>query len=250
MNYSHSRIDVFYQCKLRYKLQYVDGISPERESIETFMGSQVHKALYKLYRDLQLSQIDTKKELTRSYRDGWENNWHRGVFVTRRGFKPRDYRDKGELFVGSFYDHHYPFDDGITVLLEESIVFPLDSEGKYHIHGVIDRLVDKSNGRYEIHDYKTSKNLPEQRVLDSDRQLAIYQLAVQHSFPDMRDIDLVWHYLAFNKELRSRRSDKELEDLKIRIMSMIEIIENSDRYEANKSPLCGWCNYSHICPAN
>ena len=110
--------------------------------------------------------------------------------------------------------------------------------------------MDRGNGRYEIHDYKTSKNLPDQRTLDSDRQLAIYQLAVQHSFPNIRDIELVWHYLAFDKELRSRRSDKELENLKAWLNSMINVIENCERYGANKSPLCGWCVYSHICPEN
>ncbi len=55
----------------------------------------------------------------------------------------------------------------------------LDEEGEYKVGGAIDRLDEDDEGIYEIHDYKTSETLSEQKKLDDDRQLGLYQIGVQ-----------------------------------------------------------------------
>jgi putative RecB family exonuclease len=104
------------------------------------------------------------------------------------------------------------------------------------------------SGRYEIHDYKTSGRLPSQADIDADRQLALYQLAVEATWPDALEIELVWHYLVFGKELRSRRTPKALEGLKRSTITVIDRIEADTEFTPIKSSLCRWCAYQDICP--
>ncbi len=51
-----------------------------------------------------------------------------------------------------------------------------------------------------------SKAFSLQSYFDSDRQLALYQLGVQDMFDDASEVDLVWHYLVFDWEIRSQRA--------------------------------------------
>ena len=58
--------------------------------------------------------------------------------------------------------------------------FDLGSEN-YRLRGVIDRLEKTKEDTLEIHDYKASGNLPTQDKLDEDRQLALYQIALEEA---------------------------------------------------------------------
>jgi putative RecB family exonuclease len=103
-------------------------------------------------------------------------------------------------------------------------------------------------GIYEVHDYKTGSTLPSEADLLNDRQLPLYQMGVQRKFPDARDVRLVWHYLAFNQELRSARSPGALESLKSRTVDLIRKIEATREFPPTESALCRWCDYQDICP--
>ena len=61
--YSHSRLGTFQQCRYKYKLQYIDKIKVELESIEAFMGKRVHETLEKLYKDLKFQKLNSNEEL-------------------------------------------------------------------------------------------------------------------------------------------------------------------------------------------
>jgi putative RecB family exonuclease len=72
-------------------------------------------------------------------------------------------------------------------------------------------------------------------------------IGVKNIYPDVKDVKLIWHFLAFDKELDSTRSDKELENLKRDTIKLIDKIEKEERFEANPSYLCDWCEYKSIC---
>ncbi len=40
------------------------------------MGSRVHEALEKLYRDLKVTKLNTLEEILDFYRQDWEKNWN------------------------------------------------------------------------------------------------------------------------------------------------------------------------------
>jgi len=116
---------------------------------------------------------------------------------------------------------------------------------------VIDRVVQREDGVYEIHDYKTSGHLPDQDTLNKDRQLALYQLGLQDRWKDVKEVELVWHFLVFDKELRSSRSKEQLKQLKEETIDLINEIEKAKReddFPAKESKLCDWCEFGELCP--
>jgi putative RecB family exonuclease len=115
--------------------------------------------------------------------------------------------------------------------------------------GIINCLDKAADGTLEIHDYKSSGKLPTQSDVDSDKQLALYQLAVHQSYPDVKKIELVWHYVLFDTELRSTRTEKELNQLEIEYQELIDEIDNAKKFPTYESMLCNWCGYQEYCPA-
>jgi len=63
--YSHSKLSTYENCPRQYKLRYIDRIKPpeEEEGIEAFLGSRVHEALEKLYKELILTKINALEDL-------------------------------------------------------------------------------------------------------------------------------------------------------------------------------------------
>ncbi len=251
--YSHSRLQTYENCPLQFKYKYVEKIETEVEqTIEAFLGSGVHDALEKLYRDLKMTKEVSPDELLSYFNQIWQKNWLDSILAVRKEYKAEDYRKLGEKCVADYYHHYFPFDQGKTLGLEQIILIPLDEEGKYRIRGYVDRIAQTKDGRYEIHDYKTSGHLPDQATLDSDRQLALYQIAVESRWKDVKKIDLVWHYLAFDKEMRSQRAPQELKELKARTVELINHIEKAkkeNRFSPHESNLCDWCQFYSLCPA-
>jgi len=147
--YSHSRLEAFKSCPLKYKFNYIDKIKREEEGIEAFLGSRFHEVMEKIYKGL-------------------------------------------------------PF-------------------RKY-------------------------SSLPEQSKMDEDRQLALYQIGIQNMWKDVYNVELVWHYVAFDKEIRSKRTEEELDELKKDTIDLIKKIEATREFLPNESTLCGWCYYKDICP--
>ena len=248
-SFSHSRIGSFENCPLQYKFSYIDNIKVEAEdTVETFLGSRVHEALEKLYRDKRFEKLMSLEELLEYYKKLWEENWKDTVIIVKKEYNQENYRKMGERYITDYYNRHKPFDRGKIIGLETMDLLPLDEGGNYKFHIRIDRLVDMGNGMYEVHDYKTNAKLPKQEELDEDRQLAMYSLWVRRRFKDFKKVRLVWHFLAVDKEMDSFRTKKQLEDLRDEVMEQIKKIEAAEEFPANVSWLCDWCLYKSICP--
>ena len=246
--YSHSQLSTYENCPYQYKLHYIDKIEAETEGIEAFMGSRVHDALEKLYRDHKLTKSNTLDDVVRYYHEVWEKNWNGMILITRQGYDADDYRRLGEKCLSDYYRRYSPFDQGRTLGLEEFINFRLDEERDYRIRGYIDRLVLVDDSVLEIHDYKTSSRLPTQEDVDTDRQLSFYQMGVEGRWKDIREIRLIWHYLAFDAEIRSLRTPEQLREIRQQTLDLIQRIETDTELLPKEGPLCAWCDYQALCP--
>jgi len=246
--FSHSRILSYETCPLRYKYAYVDEIIPEGETAETYLGTRVHEALEKLYRNLEYGKLMSKKELLSFFNREWGKNWTDSIIIVREEFTQENYRKMGEKYLIDYYKRYKPFKEGKVVDLEITDFLLLDEEGEYNFFIRIDRLVDAGDGLYEIHDYKTNTELPAQKSLDEDRQLAMYSIWVRQEFEDCRNVRLVWHFLAFDKEMYSYRTEDQLEYLKQDVLAKVKVIDAAKKFPANASKLCLWCLYKRICP--
>lgn len=248
--FSHSRLSTFEQCKLKYKLRYIDRIIPETEkTIESHLGGTVHSALEWLYTEVKKSRIPSVEELLVFYSKEWEKEYEDEIPIVKKYLTKEDYFNRGIKFLVDYYQSHTPFKDN-TIDVEKEIFLDLDENGEYKIRGFIDRLVyNLETGEYEVHDYKTSGNLPDQDKIDNDRQLALYSIAVREIYGNDKKVRLVWHYLFFNKKIVSERTDEQLEQLREDTINLIKEIENTEDFEPTKSTLCNWCEYKDICPA-
>ena len=65
-----------------------------------------------------------------------------------------------------------------------------------------------------------------------------------------KEVKLIWHFLNYNKKIVSKRTDQQLEELKLDILNLIGQIKEEKEFPHNKSILCNWCEYKDICPAH
>lgn len=248
--YSHSRLSAYETCPLKYRYAYVDRVKLERmpESIEAFMGKRVHETLEKLYSDRMISKEDTLDDLSEYYGGIWGKNWSEDVQIVRKDLTAENYYETGLRCIADYFKRYAPFSQGRVLKLEAPVYINIDG---YKLMGYIDRLDFLGDGRYEIHDYKTSRSLPAQSYFDDDRQLALYQIGVHNMWKDAENVDLVWHYLVYDREMRSCRSPECLERLKASVVGVIQRIEVAEKeydFPASESGRCNWCEYRPLCP--
>jgi putative RecB family exonuclease len=245
--YSHSRLSCFEQCPLKFKFSYIDKIETEiEETVETFLGSRVHETLEKLYKDLKFQKLILLKDLMDFYNREWRKNWNDAIIIVRKEYEEENFRKMGERFISDYYERYRPFDQSKTIGLETQNTVDLDDKHKIHIR--IDRLCLTEDTVYEIHDYKTSNSLPTQDKLDKDRQLAVYAYGIKKMYPDASKVKLIWHYLAFDKEMSSQRTPEQLEKLRKEVIELINKIEACKTFPSRTSALCDWCEFQMMCP--
>lgn len=247
--YSHSRLSCFEQCPYRFKLRYIDKVIPEIDkSIEAHLGTCVHDSLEWLYNIIKkTNNVPSVNRLIDKYIEAWEKNYKPEIKIVRNNMKPKDYFNKGVEFLMNYFTKHQPFSDG-TIECEKKIMINLDEKGEYKLQGFIDRLVQNiDNGVLEIHDYKTANSLPTKEKIEQDRQLALYSIAIKEIYGEDKEVVLIWHYLAHNTKITSRRTNEQLEKLKRETLELIKKIENTSEFSACKSVLCDWCEYKSMC---
>ena len=252
--YSHSSLSSFEQCPRRFFYGYVEkpDIEPV-ETVEAFLGTRVHETLEQLYKLALAGRLMDLGATLALYEAEWERNWRDDVLIVRPDLSAADYRQVGRDGLEKYYRRHHPFDATQTLRLEARVLLDLDDSGRYRLRGYVDRIARRPDGAYEIHDYKTSGHLPTQAEADTDRQLALYQIGLAGMWPDVRDVDLVWHYLRFDTDIVSRRAPKQLDAVRSACIATIDDIESrgpdESEFPTKPSPLCKWCEFESVCPA-
>jgi len=222
-------------------------LKPEVEStIDAFVGSCVHKTLELLYRDLLKTKLNTLEDLLLFYDEVWRVDWKDSILINNKNFNKKHYYDLGKKCIRNYYEQYSPFDHDQTLGIEKNINMKW---GEYEITGYIDRLAREKRGVYSIHDYKTG-SMMEQAYADKDRQLALYSIAVKEKFKQANEVKLIWHYVQFGEDVVSKRTDKELKELKNNILYLIKEInkaEDEDNFPAIENK-CDWCGFWKHCP--
>lgn len=248
--YSHSKIETFEQCKLKFKYRYLDKIIPKiAKSIEAHLGEIVHRTLEWLYVQVLENKIPSINEVITFYSEKWEENYSQDMPIFNKTLTAKDYFNRGVEFLVNYYMKHHPFQDN-TIATEKKIEIDLDELGNKKLVGYIDRLAHNlENDEIEIHDYKTSNSLLFKEKAENSRQLSIYSLAIKEMFGKEKKVCMVWHFLAHDMKVCLRKTNEELQELKKEIIRIISEIENTIDFPPTKSQLCYWCEYQkEICP--
>ena len=247
MNYSHSRISCFENCKYQYKLRYIDRVKVDTPTtIEMFLGSQVHDTLEKLYKDLKFQKLLTIEQLLDYYKEEWKKKYSKDILIVKKEYTPAHYKKMGESYIKNYYNHYHPFDEYTILGLETNNFLQLKDKTSYSVR--IDKLASKAN-TYYVCDYKTNQRMFEQEYADKDRQLAMYSIWVKEKYPDAKKVVLLWHMLAFDKEVKSTRTDSELKELKKTVLRTIKEMEECKSFPTTVTKLCDYCIYKHLCPS-
>jgi RecB family exonuclease len=247
--YSHSRLSSFENCRKQFEFRYIQKIPSETESIEAFVGKRVHEILERLYLFVGRGQIPGVEKVVDRYQKLWDETYDADrVRIIREGTPLAFYRNLGESCLRGYYLRHYPFGDSETLGIEKRVVFPLDEAGEYKMQGIIDRISRARDGVIEVHDYKTGARVPAQKMLDGDRQLALYQIGLTRQFGEDQPFRLVWHYVAKNQIRVSTRTPEQLAKLRETTIARIDEIQSATEFPAKKISLCPWCEYKNRCP--
>jgi putative RecB family exonuclease len=253
MLYSHSRLETFESCRLKFKYQYiVKPDVPKRDSVEAYLGTRVHETLEALYKHKLMGKVWSREEFLRHYENIWERNKSDSIYIVNREYDLSHYFRQGYTALENYWDRYYPFDSEKTIALEKRVLISLDDSNRYRLQGYIDRLSRAEDGSWHIRDYKTKRTLPSQQEADQDRQLALYQLGVQELWGDTENVELIWHYLIFDEEIRSVRDHANLEKVRLDTIHLIQEVERAiaaDDLPYRESALCDWCDFFDICPA-
>ena len=247
--YSHSKIETFEQCRLKFKYRYIDKIIPEvAKGIEAHLGGIVHSTLEWLYIQILKNIIPSINDVISFYSDEWQENYSEDMPIVNKTMTAKDYFNRGVEFLVNYYMKYHPFQDN-TIATEKRIEIDLDTTGDKKIIGYIDRLAHNlETNEIEIHDYKTSNSTLFKDKAENSRQLSIYSLAIKEMFGAEKNICMIWHFLAHDMKVCLRKTNQELESLKKELIEIINLIEATKDFSPTKSQLCYWCEYMNICP--
>ena len=249
--YSHSRISTYENCPYKYKLHYIDKVKVDvLTTIEAFMGDMVHQTLEHLYKLKKFKKRVALNVLIKFYRDLWDKNYSDDILIVKaekEKVTANNYKKMGEKYITHYYERMKPFEEMTILGLETQDRMTLPDGNQWHVR--IDKLGCDSEGNYFVCDYKTNSRMKDQEEADEDRQLALYSIWVKDKFKDAKSVKLVWHMLAFNKEVISERTDEQLAKLQQEVIELIKKIENAKDFPTNVTALCNYCGFRSICPS-
>lgn len=247
--FSPSKLSVYQNCPRRYQYRYVDKISRQRKTPETVVGVAVHSAFEELYELARGGKVMPLADALAAYEREFAEGWDGAVVEKDERFAKDDWRKVGADCVRLYHEAHAPFDADRTVAIEKRVGFPITVDGReYRIEGFVDRLALAKDGAFEIVDYKTAKNLPNQEHADADWQLALYELAVRREWPDAKEVRLKWHYVRHGKTLVSVRDEAARARMLADVTALVSRIKHDHEFKTNKTVLCDWCEYKDLCP--
>lgn len=242
MKTSFSALNTFQSCPLKYKYQVIDRIGTPK-SPEAVFGTLIHSTLQFVHAGGFLPP--TEKDALQFFATKWNPDVFKNELQERTAFA------QGVRIIQQYFHKNDPAKIQI-VDLESRFSIDLDDEEKgekHYISGFIDRI-DKTSDGYEIIDYKTSKKLPPQEIVDNNLQLSIYLLAFLKRYPNFKDIEKVKLSLFFvhhGEKLTTTKTKEDLQKVKGELLEAIHALEETD-FPAIVTPLCAWCGYQKMCP--
>tara|TARA_Y100000814_G_scaffold108980_1_gene77023 strand:+ start:1159 stop:1968 length:810 start_codon:yes stop_codon:yes gene_type:complete len=249
--YSYSQLSTFKNCPQKYKIQYIDKVKNNDESIESFLGKRIHESLEWLYQKSKKDSFISFDRLSKKFVDIWNNSWHSNIYEAYNPYKKNKAILNKEqymkialnnlsLFYSKFFNHN-----NNHKYTEHN--FDIDINGK-NFKGVIDRI-DVFESYIDIIDYKTGKTKKKLTVMDKI-QLYIYQLFVKEKYRDKK-IFLNWLYVNSNgDQKRISISEKDEKKYKKKVLSIINDMDSSvaeNSFPSKESFLCNWCYYWNEC---
>ena len=247
---SASDIDLYRTCPLKYKFARVFAI-PQEPTINQRFGILIHQVLERFHTEAMKADALGPAGDSSGYGSGPPGSLDRLLFLfeagwRRTGFGSSDdelqYRDRAVAALARYHERQRSASSR-PVWLERGFSFAI---GDHQLRGRVDRVDQRSDGGYELIDYKTGER---RGSGDGDVQLALYRLAARAAWQIEADTGSYWYVLADERvELPSAPDDAERVE-----RTVLEVgagIEGQDFEPRPSYEICSWCDYRLICPAS
>lgn len=247
---SYSQIQSFSICPLHYKIQYILKV-PAALAPSLSFGSSIHAALKDFYQKSLESKMQKIEDIIPILEEKWtdegyENKAHQKEALERATYILLQYLRNN--FVPDIANIK-----PIAVEIPFSFFIKRSSINQIplKVAGRIDRVDRIGSNKIEIIDYKTGRNIPNEKQLSNNLQMTVYAMAatlvndnIFNKNPE--DIILSLHYLEEEKKLTTTRTAGQLEEAKTRILEIVGKIEKSD-FLCSGSTYCQNCEYKMLC---
>ncbi len=235
---SYSQLQTFAMCPLHFKLRYLLNL-PSPTSPALSYGVSVHGALRDYF--MAMKDSDARETIQDLLKKNWISQGYASKLHEEQTFNQakKMLQDFSEKIV---------IEKPNTIAIETPFNFWL---GKLKVGGRIDRIDKLPDGRIEIIDYKTGKNVPTEKKVAEDLQLSTYALAATEvhdgilgKTPD--EVVLTLHYLEDDIKISTTRSREALDFAKEQILQKVDEISKSD-FLCSSSMQCKNCEYKMLC---
>lgn len=247
--FSFSRVTTFEQCPRRYRYRYVDGVREAFQSIEAFMGQQVHATVEWLFEEKGEGRLPRVDDAVRHYSAGFDraSGEARGSLkVIKRGTRVEDYRRSGAEMLADFHRTRFVADNFETMGLEKHFVLEIEQGRRFQ--GFIDRLARDESGVLHIIDYKTGGRPPVRFGGKDGDQLEAYAVAM-FAETDADELVLRLEYLRNGStQTRRIRREESLETAR-RLAARIQVAAEANVFPPSPGTLCDWCGFNDLCEA-
>lgn len=237
---SYSQLQTFQMCPLHYKLRYLLNL-PSPASPALSYGVSVHSAL----RDFFMMMKQQPDLETVAIRELLKKNWLSQGYSSKL-HEQQTYTQAENMLLA--FGERILENRPDTIAIEMPFNFWL---GKLKVGGRIDRIDKLSDGRIEIIDYKTGRNVPTESKVKEDLQLSLYALAAAEVRDGIlgrepEEVLLTLHYLEDDIKISTTRSKEALQFAKEQILQKTADITKSD-FHCSRTILCKNCEYKMIC---
>ena len=258
LHISHSQINTYLACSLKYQFAYVEGRIPESRPAPLSFGSAMHAAIGRYYNSLkQAGKPEPLSVLEDLFRDYW-------AFETEDSGIPMAYKDgadresmlqDGIRLVKTFYEGVKPME---VVAVEEPLSAPLyDEQGNqtdFRLIGILDCIQRDEDRNLIVIDNKTASRAYTEDKVAQDMQMTTYSYLVcaNRLVPPKADTLHRFDVLVKNKKeprlelyptTRTALQRKRLAKVINRVLKGVE----AGVFFPNPSWMCADCQHSQAC---
>lgn len=244
---SSSQINLYLQCSLKYKFQYIDEIPRPFKPSGLALGSVVHSALSWLNRERMNGR---KASLDRLYRI-FDADWYSQKVDTEIRYKDGEEEMKlvvlAKEMLGLYLHRPYKEVKGTEVPFVVPIINPQDGYRLgIDLEGVIDLVEDDDT----ITEFKTSYQTMDQKAIDDNLQLTVYSYAYEMLYQRSPKLLKVVNFVKTKKPkmivLKTKRDKNDYQRLFCLSSLVLKGIQSQIFYP-RPSFWCKDCEYGDLC---
>lgn len=247
--FSYSKLSTFGQCKLKFKLHYLDKNYLFSDSIATEFGTLVHETEEQIAIAIQAGAMINYVALKNNFIIGcrkiankYPNDW------LKQDKSNRTYTEKMYLYLESAiyrlerFMHENPHLEIIGI--EQK--FEYDYDGAHYFTGSIDRAFRNTlTDEVLIQDIKTWPVPVQNSELQAPAQFTVYAMAAEQLWNVSADKIKCEYDLPLCDTRQASRSEDIISDGRPQLDKWFTGINNGD-FKPTISALCNWCQYSPI----